>query len=188
MFNAKKATDMAIHLLKKTGGKHNGSKLKIMKLMYLAERQAIIELGHPMCGDWLFSLPHGPVLSTTLDLMNNRVGGSSVWDGKIASNNSSKTLELINGQDEAGYLSLSEAEESILDNIWNTFKDTGYWDVREWTHVKKNCPEWEDPRGSSKGIDMLDMLIKNGVPEEEAKEILREIEAQAEIEEALESV
>ena len=158
-----------------------------MKLMYLAERQSIIELGHPMCGDRLFSMPHGPVLSTTLDLMNKRAGGSSVWDGKIVLDAPNKNLSLIHGVGEIGYQSLSEAEEMILDNIWNIFKDTGYWDVREWAHMAENCPEWEDPCGSSKGINMLDMLVKNGVPEDEAREILREMAARDEIEEALAS-
>lgn len=180
MFNAKKATDMVIRLLQKEEGVDSHSVLKLMKLMYLAERKSIIELGHPICGDRLFALPHGPVLSTTLDLMKNTTGGSKIWDDKIVRKHQS--LYLLD-HNEQGYGTLSLAEKEILDDIWNQFKFDNAWTVRNWTHDEKNCPEWEDTDGSSRGISLQEMLLKNGVPPEDMDAILEEIASRDEIEE-----
>ena len=40
------------------------------------------------------------------------------------------------------------------------------WDLRDWTHLKKNLPEWENPRGSSNPIPLERIMgalgIENG--------------------------
>ena len=138
MFNAKKATDMAIHLLKKAGGKDNTSYFKILKLMYLAERESILCFAEPMCGDDMYSLPHGPILSKTADFMRGMIQASE-WcemirpDGQYA-------LALVD-PNTRGYRKLSRADKKILDDIWETQKNRTWTEMRDWTH--KNCPEWD---------------------------------------------
>ena len=57
--------------------------LKLMKLLYLADREAVRNFGLPISGDKMVSMPHGPVLSMTLNLMDGDVescpGGWEAW-------------------------------------------------------------------------------------------------------------
>ena len=53
-----KATQAAARLLRLAGGKLNH--MKLMKLLYLADRRALIQWGRPITFDWYVSMPHGP--------------------------------------------------------------------------------------------------------------------------------
>ena len=78
MFNESKATQMAAYLLKKAEC-CTLPHLKLMKLLYLAERTAYLEHGYGISDDTLVSMPYGPVLSSTLNLMNGEPGRERVW-------------------------------------------------------------------------------------------------------------
>src|ERR1700730_3427036 len=45
-------------------------KVKLMKLVYLADREHFIQYGYPITGDKLCAMPWGPVPSHTLDVLN----------------------------------------------------------------------------------------------------------------------
>jgi uncharacterized phage-associated protein len=60
-------------------------KLKLIKLVYLSER-ACLALNHrPMLFDELFSLPHGPICSSTLNGIDGEIHGH-IWDDFVARN------------------------------------------------------------------------------------------------------
>ena len=44
--------------------------LQLVKLLYFVDREALLRRGAPVTGDRMVSMDHGPVLSTTLDLIN----------------------------------------------------------------------------------------------------------------------
>ena len=48
------------------------SHLKLMKLLYLADREGVHQLGYLLSGDRP-AVPHGPVLSMTLNLIDGDV-------------------------------------------------------------------------------------------------------------------
>jgi hypothetical protein len=78
-----KATQAAARLLKLRGGAM--SHLKLIKLLYLAERASLVRLGRPLTDDSCASLPHGPVLSATLDRINTAEAyRDGYWDLHIA--------------------------------------------------------------------------------------------------------
>ena len=58
------------------------SYLKLLKLLYLAEREALLKWGESMSGDKFVSMLHGPVMSSTFDLIQ---GGGSIWNRFIVS-------------------------------------------------------------------------------------------------------
>jgi uncharacterized phage-associated protein len=68
-FSEKKAAQVAAFFLYRAGGQLEI--LKLMKLMYLAERGSYEKFGEPMIGDKLVSMDNGPVLSITLNHMNH---------------------------------------------------------------------------------------------------------------------
>ena len=156
LFNEKKAAQTAAFFTFSAGGKINV--LKLMKLMYLAEREAFLRYGEPIIGDMMVSMPNGPVLSMSYDC--TATGGKDPlgWENWIS--------------DRAGYeiglqkhisdpflelRELSQADFDVLQSIWNAFGGFTQWQLIEYTH--DSCPEWEDPKGSSAGIP-IERLLK----------------------------
>jgi hypothetical protein len=64
-YNEEKATALACRFLELAGGELED--LKLMKLMYLAEREAIRLRNVGITGDRMVSMKNGPVLKHTLD-------------------------------------------------------------------------------------------------------------------------
>ncbi|MBE7566319.1 MULTISPECIES: Panacea domain-containing protein [Acidithiobacillus] len=163
-FDARKAAQVAAFFLIKARERDaNVSVLKLMKLMYLAERESYKQYASPMIGDALFSMQHGPVLSNTLNLINSapdeRQGGEH-WDELISERNGHYLYLRSDApiQHADDLLELSEADLDILENLWNQFCRYSAHDIREYTHNPENCPEWEDPGNSSRPISMETML------------------------------
>jgi uncharacterized phage-associated protein len=46
------------------------SKLRILKLLYIAERESIQETGHPIIGSRVVAMDHGPLHSRVLEMIN----------------------------------------------------------------------------------------------------------------------
>ena len=67
-FNKRKAAQAAAHLLFRHSGRL--SYLLLIKLLYLADRLSLVEVGQPITGDKMVSMPHGPVLSEIYDFIN----------------------------------------------------------------------------------------------------------------------
>ena len=74
MFNEQKTAQIAAWFISQGGG--SMPHLKLMKLMYLAERESMSRHGFTMTGDYFVSMPHGPVLSLTLNHINDAVPSS----------------------------------------------------------------------------------------------------------------
>ena len=68
-FNEKKTAQAVTVFLKKNG--REMSYMKLIKLLYLVDRQALRLWERPLTGDIYFSMKHGPVLSNVLDIINN---------------------------------------------------------------------------------------------------------------------
>src|SRR4051812_27718977 len=67
-FREDKTTQAAALLLKWAGGRMNY--MKLIKLLYLADRTALLRWGRPITFARPISMRHGPVLSEVLDLIN----------------------------------------------------------------------------------------------------------------------
>ncbi len=164
MFSEEKVTHMASYLLIKRGGRM--SYMKLLKLLYLAEREGLVKWGETMSGDKFVSMPRGPVMSSTYDLMQNR---STVWNNFIKSE-ANHEVSIKNNVLEDDLDELSIAEIKILDSIFEQFGKMGRWDLVEYTHNK--CKEWQDPDGSSFPINPSDILLAKGLSEEQASVLL----------------
>jgi uncharacterized phage-associated protein len=147
LFNEKKAAQVAAFFL--IQAKTPLEILKLMKLMYLAERGSFANYGEGMVGDRLVSMPHGPVLSITHNFMNGELTSSSDgWDTWIA-DRAARMLTLSDTKARAqldDLLELSDADIQVLETTWQQFGRMTAWQLREYTH--DHCPEWQDPDGS----------------------------------------
>jgi len=150
MFSEERVTQMAGYLLTKRGGRM--AYIKLLKLLYLAERQAMGRWGESICGDKFVSMPNGPVLSQTYDLIKEHDfhDGESYWKSWIQDEDNYE-VSLINPPTSEDFDELSLAERDLLDAIFNKFGQMSRFEIVRYTH--DHCPEWEDPNGSSYPIE-----------------------------------
>ncbi len=172
MFNERKAAQVAAWFLRQQGGKM--PHLKLLKLMYLADREAMKEYGFPITGDKVVAMPHGPVLSMTLNFINGDV--ESVDDGWEAWISDRENHEVAIRDRQDALDELSKAELDVLAKVWKTFGKMSKWEIRDYTH--KHCPEWVDPQGSSQPISYKRIFEALGKSNEEASALAENIEAQ----------
>jgi len=171
MLNERKVAQMAVYLLRRRGGRM--SHLKLMKLLYLVERESLRRYATPMCGDRLVSMPHGPALSGTLNLMDGDVIPEPAgWDDWI-SGKAHNELALREGAEDIDLDELSPADLEILEEIWGRFGHLSRWELRDYTH--NHCREWTDPDGSSLPIRYEEVLGQVGYDSDDAAEIQQRI-------------
>jgi len=174
MFNERKVAQMAAFLLGKGGNRM--PHLKLMKLLYLADRESMGRFGAPISGDRIVAMPHGPVLSMTLNLMDGDVESSpGGWDGLI-SDKENHELSLKRAATPDDLDELSQADIDVLEAVWKQFGHMDKWAIRDYTH--DHCPEWTDPNGSSVPIPYEKVFRALGRPEDEARELGARIEAE----------
>jgi uncharacterized phage-associated protein len=171
-FNERKAAQAAAYLIKKRGGQVNY--MKLIKMLYLADRMALLERGAPITGDRMMAMLKGPVLSAILDLITwgTRRGQQSVWS-EYVSPPAAYDVTLAGEFKIEDFDELSAKECRILDAIDARYGRVDKWALVDLTH---ELPEWRDPRGSSYPIDPADILRAEGRPEEEIQRIATEAE------------
>lgn len=177
MFNERKVSQMAAYLISKGG--ESMSHLKLMKLLYLADREAMAQFGAPLSGDHMVSMPHGPVLSMTLNLMDGDTeSAENGWEAWI-SDKENHELSIVRPVARVDLNELSAADVDVLEAVWAKFGHMGKWEIRDYTH--KHLPEWKDPNGSSVGIKYEDVFIALGRTKDQAAELAAHIEAESSI-------
>jgi uncharacterized phage-associated protein len=168
-FNERKATQSAARLLQLRGGRM--SYLKLIKLLYLADREALLRWGRPITTDRFVSMERGPVLSRLLDLVTDGddPGAPCIWTEHIsAPANYEVELKSEPGRDE-----LSDAEIELLDEIFKKYGSKSRWELVEMMH---KLPKWKDPQGSAIPITFRDILKAGGKTELEIAAIEDELE------------
>lgn len=172
-FREEKATEAAAHLLRARGGQM--SYMKLLKLMYLADREALLRLGRPITFDAYVSMKNGPVLSRTYALISEGPppAVSSVWDECI----SRPQAYSVTLQRDCEPIHLSRAELALLTEIFQEFGHRNRWELVDFCHT---LPEWRDPGDSALPISYADILASGGRSPAEIAEIEEELEASAE--------
>ena len=151
--NLKKAIQAVAFLLKQN---HETNKtdnyMRLLKLLYFADRESLKETGRPITGDCFVAMPHGPTLSRLLDLVNQKDVGNIEWDKYIQTEGYNIRLIQDPGNDK-----LCRYEIDLLTKIWSQNREKGEWQI---ALESENLPEWKknDPGESSKPISLSDVL------------------------------
>lgn len=164
-FHERKATAAAALLLRLGGGRMEY--LKLIKLLYYADRESLDRLGRPISGDRYVSMKHGPVLSNVYDLVKQTISGKppkGCWADAIISEGR-YALKLKTEPDVGA---LSEAEIELIERVYADYGASDRWDVRDRTH---KLPEWGDPGASSREIGIEQILQVLGKSEDEIDEV-----------------
>lgn len=177
-FNERKATQAAGLLLQLRGGKM--SYMKLIKLLYLADREALLQWGRPITTDRYVSMNRGPVLSRILDLATDGEdpGAPSIWANHIGEPSGYE----VRLQSDAGRDELSDAEVELLHKIFQAYGNKSRWEMVDLTHT---LPEWKNPQGGAIPITYRDILKAGGKTELEIAAIEDELEGVALVENLL---
>lgn len=162
MFNEAKTAQMAAYLLRKSGGRMKY--IKLMKLLYLADREAMLRTGDSMTHDRYFSMQRGPVLSRTLELFQGKAPGARWSDLLTTSSYQTRLVRELNDDD---IDELSPLNMQIMDEIYDEFGAMPWAELCDWTH--QNCGEWTNPGRSNYPIEPGDIFQALGWEQAEAE-------------------
>jgi uncharacterized phage-associated protein len=156
----------AIGVLFRSDHVNRMSYLRLLKLLYIADRESMAETGWPITRDRAVAMDNGPVLSQTYDLIMGRHVGAPLWSSFFRK--AHYWLEKVSEPDVGR---LSKYEITKLQQVAQRHEDRTEWDMVEITHEfsewKKNKPE----PNSMKPIPFEDILEAVG-----KKELLPSIE------------
>jgi uncharacterized phage-associated protein len=166
-FNIKKAKAAAAYLIEREGGSQE--MFFLIKMLYYADRLALIEWGNSITGDSFASLKKGPIVSEIYNFMKDSAARPNQSLNEIEWRESfGRTGNSISLLKDVDIDVLSEREIYVLEKARQTIRKIR-GSVADWLH--QNCPEWEDPQGSSIPIDPATILRIAGRSDEEINEI-----------------
>jgi uncharacterized phage-associated protein len=156
--------------------------MKLLKLLYLAERSSLLEATKSMSGDRLIGMSKGPLLSETYDLIKASSTGNRTgyWCQHIKTEGYDVVMIDHSAME---YDDLSDADESRLHRIYDQFGHMNEEELVEWTH--ENLAEWTDPKGSSRSIPTRDIFFAAELSDEVALKKERDLYQLEQFERAL---
>lgn len=166
-FNAKKTAQAAALIARRHGGAINY--MKLIKLLYLADRQMLLDHGTMVTGDRHVAMKFGPVLSQVLNLINEGArdeahtpwfdffGAPEKYDVQLKPGAPTENDEL------------SRYEVKLLESIDDKYGSMDRWALVDYLH--KNLPEWTDPGETSTPISPEMILRAESRSDEEIQRV-----------------
>lgn len=163
------ATEATAYLLNKYPGKKKdyGS---LLKLLYLADKEALIQTNRTITGDEMMGMGHGTLLSKLYDLMKPSEPEGEYFRRYIAK--PPKGEWDVQLKEPPPNKRLSEAEKKILDRVFSEHGNKTFDQLEDLTHQLR---EWKElgirPKEKKREfIDPKRVLEISGKPPEEIKE------------------
>jgi len=166
-FQPLRATQAAALFLDMAGGRSKFT--SILKLLYLADRQSLLETGSTITGDTVVDMKNGPVLSITYDCVKGTASRANceAWDGCIRKEGNYAVLTANPGDDE-----LSDYDLEVIREV---HREHGWRDLHSLLHdVIHQLPEHRDPSPAKRrDVHYADILRAEKVPEKRIREYER---------------
>jgi Protein of unknown function (DUF4065) len=189
VFDIDKAIASAAYITKRCD--ENLTIFVLLKMMYAAERDALANWQRPIAGDSFASLPKGPILSRTYDLIKSGVANTNSdmvkWSKYFSPRcgRGNNQIKLI-AEPDLSVLSQLENEslERAISEVAALIKQHGL--IAEELH--KKWPEWQDPSKYGRGaipLSLHEVLSEVIDDESEIERIILEIRAVASAKSAL---
>jgi uncharacterized phage-associated protein len=122
-----KKIQAAAVLLRAEGNR--ADRLRLLKLLYIADREALKERGFPIVGGRVVAMDHGPLHSEVYSLVKGEHESEQVWAEHFSSEGN--TVALLK---DPGRLDLSPYEIEKLAEVSNRYRLTDTWAVADETH------------------------------------------------------
>jgi len=173
--NLIKTIQIVQHILAKSEYRLNYTKL--IKLLYLADREALRLWDSAITKDSYALLHQGPILSGLYDFIKGEYGDradQAQWNAFFMRDG----YDLIAiHKSELPKDELSPREMEIIDSTEKKYRGWDYRKLIELLHDKSKYPEWEDPGETSLPLSLENVLRALGRSEEQIKTLLKEEEA-----------
>lgn len=142
MIDAKTIVQSIYYLLRKNNGK-SLDKIKIIKLMYLADKYHLLKYGRTITNDNFYAMPNGPIGSVTLDILNfSNTEAFNIDEGNYTKKYIEKkgTYAFVAKDVKCDFNRLSKSDKEVLDFIFDNFAKMDKWALVDFTH---KYPEWK---------------------------------------------
>jgi uncharacterized phage-associated protein len=110
--------------------------LSLLKMLYIADRESLADLGRPITGDGAVAMENGPVLSGIYDLINANVSDDDLRLWQEYLHRDDYHLELLR---DPGVDQLTPYEQRKLAEVARRYQDCSWRDLVRITH---DLPEW----------------------------------------------
>lgn len=150
LFNFKKAVQASALLLSLEDNRMNY--MRLLKLLYCADRDSLKETGEPISTDAPFAMERGPVLTHVYDFIKGTHARASEWQGFIKTNNFN--VELVNNP---GRGALSRYDVDKLSEVSRRYRMDDEWAM---VNIVHQFGEWikNAPGKSCKPIPIEDIF------------------------------
>lgn len=175
-FSTEKLIQAAGVLLRQTRNRRM-EYLRLLKLLYIADRRHLQQYHRPIIGNRLVAMKFGPLHSELYDLVKGEHIDEPLWSESIQKDNYEITLIK-----DAGVSELSAAEVRTLTETYELHQTMTEWDLVEITH---DFPEWlknfpDKTSNTANTISFDDLLDAVGL-QNEKQPILDDLRESAEL-------
>jgi len=179
MFDVHRVAQMAGYFLYR-GGNSPMNHVKLMKLMYLSDRQALATYRLPISDDTYCCMMHGPVLERTLSLFEGKAEPTdqALWSS-WASEEAGNMIQPNRKLNDNDFDRLASAEMDALAVVHDSF---GTWDWQKLVDYTHRLKEWDPPDESGgkearKPLSLKRILMSLEDASTEKKPLMTEKEA-----------
>jgi uncharacterized phage-associated protein len=150
-FDEIKSAQMAAYFAQQSAERLD--KLKLIKLIYLSEREYLDRHSLPMTLDEFYSMKDGPIASAALNGLNGLLT-QSLWDKWIT--RIGNKIGSAKKRERKQFDHLSEADISVMNAVWNQFGAMSTPEI--WNYVHTKCPEYQSVQKGRLVIRYVDIL------------------------------
>jgi uncharacterized phage-associated protein len=150
-FHPEKAIQAVAFLLRRERG-FRMNYMRLLKVLYIAEREILAESGQPLTGSRVIAMQRGPVLEDVLQLIRGEHTAVPLWSPFLRVDH--YNLEMVT---DPGIGLLSRYVSRKLNEVAKRYDDLDEWGMVAVTHA---FPEWlrNDPGESSQEIPLAHIL------------------------------
>ena len=167
-FDVQKKIHAAAILAELEGGRID--RIRLLKLLYLADRESLAERGTPIVGGRMAALDNGPLHCEIYDAIKGESSFSLEWGNQFHNEGHSVVLNFI------PETRLSDGDVERLKTVFERYKEIDTWSLVEKTH---ELSEWKafHRLGSSRIIPLEAILSAVGHSQEDIEELISEAES-----------
>jgi uncharacterized phage-associated protein len=148
-------TIQAAAILLRTHPAHRMEYIRLLKLLYIADREMLAQHGQTITGDEAVAMKKGPVLSRTYDLLKGEGHGATVWGNYIQTEGYQAVLRRKPGRGKVSPAALAKLKE-----VSERYRETATDDLIEETHKFREWKKVFPPGSRSSHLIPWELVLK----------------------------